>query len=62
MSILKNLDKSKGYVYCPYCEKIIKSEGKLLNGKYYHDICADKVALKTACRGDEESKKIYIAV
>jgi translation initiation factor 2 beta subunit (eIF-2beta)/eIF-5 len=60
VNILKDLNKS--YVRCPHCGKMIKNEGKLLNGKYYHDVCADKIALTMACREDGEPKKIYIAV
>jgi hypothetical protein len=60
VNILKDLNK--GYVCCPHCGKVIKNEGKLLNGKYYHDMCADKVALKTAYHEDEKPKKVYIAV
>ena len=59
---MKDLNNIKGYVRCPYCGRNIKNEGKLLNNKYYHDVCADKVALTMACREDGEPKKIYIAV
>ena len=61
MSILKDSNKTEGYVHCPHCGRKIKNEGKLLNSKYYHDVCADRVALKTACRDSEPSKRIFIA-
>lgn len=59
---MKDLSKVEGYVRCPHCGRSIKNEGKLVNSKYYHNVCADKVALTMACRGDGELKKIYIAV
>jgi hypothetical protein len=61
VNILKDLNNTEGYVRCPYCGRKIKSEGKLLNSKYYHDVCADKVALTMACRDGDQSKRIYIA-
>lgn len=61
MNILEDLNKDKGYVRCPHCGYSIKREGKLVNSKLYHNVCANKVVLRMACRDSVPSKRIFIA-
>lgn len=62
MSILTDLKRNRSYSRCAFCGKPIEKDGKTLNGKFYHNVCCDKVVLKMACRDNIEPKKIYIAV
>ncbi len=60
MNILKDSNK-KNHVRCPHCGRAVKRDGCLLNGKFYHSVCADAIMLTMACRENGEPKRVYIA-
>lgn len=51
----------KGHPRCPHCGHDILRDGKLYDGKFYHNVCADNIALTMACRDAEVPKRIFIA-
>ena len=53
---------SRNKARCAFCKKEVKKDGKILNSKFYHDVCHDKVLFRLGCDESAESKKIYIAV
>ena len=60
MNILKD-SNNKNHPRCPHCGGSIKRDGKLVNSKFYHNVCGDRIALQMACRDIEVSKRIFIA-